>query len=146
MPADADAVIPPSFQPSDINRADVVAEVRAAFEHYEAALLRNDADALNRFFLDHDDTVRYGIAEHAVGIEAIRQSRKIAPPVYPGRRLDHTVITTFGWNAASVCTEFAAPEARWVGRQTQSWIRIDGVWRIVAAHVSTVDRQILRRC
>jgi len=128
-----------------INQRDVVAEVRTAFERYEAALLRNDVDALNEFFWCSSDTVRYGIAEHAVGIDAIRRYRRVTPPVHPGRRLLNTVITTFGRDAASVCTEFTAPDTTLVGRQTQTWIRIDGAWRIVAAHVSTVDPQSLTR-
>jgi hypothetical protein len=62
-----------------------------------------------------------------------------APGVNPGRRLRGTVISCFGRDVASVCTEFTAPDTALLGRQTQSWIRFDEGWKIVAAHVSMVD-------
>jgi len=126
-----------------INDPDVVAEVRQTFERYEAALLRSDIAALNAFFWNSPDTVRYGIAEHAWGIDAIRTYRSGAPAVHPGRQLHGTVIATFGRDAASVSTEFRAPDTSLIGRQTQTWIRFDEGWRIVAAHVSMVDPAIL---
>ena len=122
-----------------VNHPEVVAEVRAAFEHYEAALLRNDIDALDAFFWSSPHTVRYGIAEHAWGIDAIRACRRQLRPVHPGRRLRGTVITTFGRDTASICTEFVAPDTSRIGRQTQMWVRFEAGWRIVAAHVSSVD-------
>jgi hypothetical protein len=128
-----------------INQPQVIAEVRAVFEEYEAALLRNDIEALNHFFLDCPETVRYGVAEHSVGISAIRAYRREAPPIPAGRRLQNTVIVTFGRELACVSTEFLTPESRYVGRQTQTWIRLAEGWRIMAAHVSQVDSQALKR-
>jgi hypothetical protein len=119
--------------------------VREAFERYETALVRNDVAALMDFFLSRPDTVRFGIAEHCFGIEAIARYRKTAPPVHQQRKLMNTVITSFGLNAASACTEFIAPDSKLIGRQTQTWIRIDGKWFIVAAHVSLIDPDTLKR-
>jgi hypothetical protein len=123
----------------EVNRPEVVAEVRAAFERYEAALVAHDVPHLDAFFWDSAQAVRYGLAEHGYGIEAIRVQRARAAPVPAGRRLRRTVISTFGQDAASVCTEFTSPGSHRVGRQTQTWIRFGGGWRIVAAHVSAVD-------
>ena len=43
----------------ELNRPDVVAEVRAAFEAYERALISNDVPTLDAFFWDDPHTVRY---------------------------------------------------------------------------------------
>jgi len=119
-----------------INDPDVVSEVRAAFDQYEAALVANDVVSLNRWFWDSALTIRYGIAEHNLGIAAIRSWRLSAAAVHPGRALQETVITTFGRDFASVCTQFSTPDTCRTGRQSQTWARLDGGWRIVAAHVS----------
>ena len=42
------------------------------------ALVRHDVEALNGFFLDSADTVRYGLAEQNYGIEAIAAYRRAA--------------------------------------------------------------------
>ncbi|MES1191624.1 MAG: oxalurate catabolism protein HpxZ [Steroidobacter sp.] len=122
----------------DLNRDEVITEVRDAFLKYEAALLANDVQALNDFFLDAAFTVRYGLAEHSYGIGAIRAYRKHAVPVDPRRTLNNTIITTIGRDAASVCTEFSLPGKEMVGRQTQTWVRCPDGWKIIAAHVSAI--------
>jgi hypothetical protein len=47
-----------------IDVPDVVAEVRAAFERYEVALVSNDVATLDALFHDDPRTVRYGGAEN----------------------------------------------------------------------------------
>jgi len=128
-----------------INRPEVMRQLHAAFERYEQALLHHDVALLNAFFWNSAQTVRYGVAEHGLGIESIRRFRAETPPVHPGRTLSRTVISTFGTDTGSVCTEFHAPDTRFIGRQTQTWIRLDSEWRIVAAHVSLVDPDVLNR-
>jgi hypothetical protein len=137
----------PEAAPSgdDINRPAVIAEVRAVFEAYERALVDNDVTALNAFFWDHADTVRYGIHDHARGAPAIRAWRGQARPVDPRRILQHTVISSFGDHYASVSTEFLTPDSARIGRQTQTWVRLPGGWKIVAAHVSEVETEGLAR-
>jgi hypothetical protein len=108
------------MKPDQINLPEVVAEVRAVFERYEAALLQNDSGALSDFFWNSDTVLRFGLAEHIQGIAAIRRYRVQAPGVNPGRRLRGTVISCFGRDVASVCTEFTAPDTALLGRQTQS--------------------------
>jgi hypothetical protein len=122
-----------------INLPDVVAEVTTAFLHYESALLVNDIELLNDFFLDSIHTVRYGLAEHSYGAAAIHAYRKKATPVDPRRRLTNTIITTIGHDAAGVSTEFSIPGNEQVGRQTQVWARTASGWKIIAAHVSAIS-------
>jgi ketosteroid isomerase-like protein len=122
----------------DLDRADVVAEVRAAFEAYEAALVAHDLAALDAAFWADPRVVRFGIADDQVGADAIAAWRRAAGPVTPGRALHDTKVTAFGTDLAIVTTKFT-DDARGVGRQSQVWMRIERRWRIVGAHVSRVD-------
>jgi hypothetical protein len=122
----------------ELNLPEVVSEVQQAFMQYEAALVANDVNALNDFFVDAAFAVRYGLAEHSYGIGAIRAYRKHAAPVDPRRTLNNTIITTIGRDAASVSTEFTLPGKELIGRQTQTWARCSDGWKILAAHVSAI--------
>ncbi|WP_034294155.1 oxalurate catabolism protein HpxZ [Herbaspirillum sp. RV1423] len=119
-----------------VNLPHVVAEVEQAFADYEHALRIHDVAALDRWFWYDPQTVRYGVAEILLGGEAIRQYRKTCAPVHPSRRLQRTLVTTFGDDYATVSTEFTADDSDKIGRQMQTWVRMDAGWRIVAAHVS----------
>src|SRR5262245_50073032 len=90
----------------DTNRPEVIAEVRAAFESYEAALLANDIGELDAWFWQDSRTVRYGIEETLYGHEQIAAWRAAATPVPPTRRLGTTIITTFDDDCAIVDCEF----------------------------------------
>jgi ketosteroid isomerase-like protein len=131
------------IQRGDINADSVLAEVHQCLEQYEAALRRHDLVALDQFFLQRSDTVRYGLAEHNYGAEAISHWRRTATPVSPQRRILRTVITTFGKDAASVGVEFESPDSPLRGRQTQLWVRVEDGWKIASAHVSAIDRKLL---
>jgi hypothetical protein len=122
-----------------INLPYVVDEVAKAFRDYEDALLRHDVPALDRWFWYDPSTVRYGVAENLLGGEAIRQYRRNAAPAHPSRRLQNTVVTTFGRDYATVSTEFASDDVARSGRQMQTWVRMSDEWRIVAAHVSLIS-------
>ncbi len=126
----------------DINLPDVHAEVSAIFALYEQALTSNDVTLLDQLFWDSPHTVRYGVGENLVGIEAIRAFRNARSPVGLARELRHTVITTFGRDVATAMTEFVRPAAS--GRQSQTWVRTaapgHGGWRVVAAHVSLLPK------
>lgn len=119
-----------------INLPDVVAEVRAVFARYEAALVDNRIDVLDELFWDSALVVRYGTGENLVGIEAIRAFRAARPSAGLARALSATVITSFGRDFATAMTEFRRDGDERVGRQSQTWARLAGQWRIVAAHVS----------
>lgn len=123
----------------EVNLPEVVAEVRAAFEAYERALVERDFAAMDAMFWDGAPVVRYGIAENQYGPEAIRAWRRVAPVIHPSRRLSNTVVTSFGRDHATVSTEFDSDvQPGLVGRQMQTWVRFPAGWRIVAAHVSTI--------
>ena len=124
----------------EIDRADVRAEVEAAFEAYERALVSNDVAALDASFWGDERTIRYGAGENLYGIEAIRAFRNARPAVGLARMLEQTVITTFGTDFATASTLFRREGAPGrVGRQMQSWVRMPEGWRVVAASVSLID-------
>src|SRR5436305_7287277 len=60
----------------DIDLPEVVAEVRAAFDRYEQALVTNDVATLNSIFHDAPQTIRYGIAENLYGHDEIAGFRR----------------------------------------------------------------------
>jgi hypothetical protein len=126
----------------EINRPEVVAAVRAAFERYERALVTRDFDTLDEQFWDGAEVVRFGIAENQYGPEVIGAWRRVAPLIHPSRRLANTVVTTFGTDFSTVSTEFRSDvQPGLVGRQMQTWVRFPGGWRVVAAHVSTIAEE-----
>jgi hypothetical protein len=122
-----------------INLPEVLAEVTAAFERYEDALVNNDIEVLDELFWPSPHTVRYGAAENLVGIDAIRAFRIARPSVGLARSLAHTVITTYGRDCATAMTEFQRSGSARSGRQSQTWVRFAEGWRVVAAHVSLID-------
>jgi ketosteroid isomerase-like protein len=122
-----------------IDDPDVLAEVRAAFARYEQALVTNDVAVLDELFHDDARTIRYGGGENLYGYTAIAAFRAQRPSAGLDRRLERTVITTYGRDFATASTLFrrdAAPGT--VGRQMQSWVRTADGWRVVAAHVSVI--------
>jgi len=123
----------------DINIPDVLAEMTAVFARYEDALVTNQVDVLDELFCDSPLTVRYGVAENLIGIEAIRAFRLARPATGLARTLANTVITTYGRDFATAMTEFHRDGSAKVGRQSQTWVRMAGGWRVVAAHVSLMN-------
>jgi hypothetical protein len=123
----------------DINLPDIHAEVSAIFARYEDALVLNKTDVLDELFWPSVQTVRYGVAENLVGIDAIRAFRLARPSLGLARSLQHTVITTYGRDFATAMTEFRRESTAKVGRQSQTWVRMPTGWRVVAAHVSLID-------
>ncbi|MFA6266835.1 MAG: oxalurate catabolism protein HpxZ [Pseudolabrys sp.] len=124
----------------EIDLPEVLAEVRKAFEEYEAALVSNDVAKLDELFRDDPRTVRYGVTETLYGYDAIRAFRAARLPVGLGRTLAKTVITTYGHEFATAATLYQRPSAgAKIGRQMQTWVRFPEGWRVVAAHVSLMD-------
>lgn len=119
-----------------INDPVVLAEVRAVFERYEAALVSNDLAVLAELFWDSSFTVRYGVGENLYGYDAIQAFRGRRSPLHLARTLRNTVITTYGRDFATADTEFHRPPARASGRQSQTWVRMAQGWRVVSAHIS----------
>lgn len=119
----------------DINRPEVLAEVRAAFARYESALTGNELGTLDELFWESELTLRYGSGENLYGIAAIRAFRRARNSLGLERTLHNTVITTFGSDFATANTEFQRASQS-AGRQSQAWVRLPQGWRVVAAHVS----------
>ena len=119
---------------------DVVAEVRAAFERYEQALVTNDVTTLDEMFRNDPRTIRYGQSESLYGYEEIEAFRAARPSAGLARTLSKTVITTFGRDFAMASTLFHRSTAPGkVGRMTQTWVRFAEGWRIVVGHVSVIE-------
>jgi hypothetical protein len=126
----------------EIDRPDVVAEVRAQFERYEKALTSNDVATLTALFRADPRTIRFGIAENLYGSGEIEAFRATRSPTGLDRTLSRTVITAYGPDCAVASTLFHRPSmgGSKVGRQMQTWVRFDDGWHIVAAHVSIIDQ------
>lgn len=122
-----------------INLPDVHAEVSAAFARYEDALVHNQVEVLDELFWTSPHTIRYGVGENLYGADEILAFRQARPSTGLMRRLQRTVITTFGRDTATAMTEFRREGGSKLGRQSQTWCRLDGRWVVVAAHVSLLD-------
>jgi hypothetical protein len=120
---------------TEVNRPAIVAEVRAAFERYEAALTGNDVAVLDELFWKSPHTLRYGATENLYGHEAIAAFRSARPATGLARTLTRLVITTYGNDFATANCEFLRANGA-TGRQSHTWVRMPEGWRIVAAHVS----------
>jgi hypothetical protein len=129
-----------------IDLPDVVAEVRAAFERYEKALISNDVKTLDEMFRNDPRTIRYGATENLYGYKEIEAFRAARPAAGLARTLSRTVITTFGRDFAMASTLFHRATAPGkVGRMTQTWVRFEEGWRIVVGHVSVIDEPAFTR-
>jgi Protein of unknown function (DUF3225) len=124
----------------EIDLPEVVAEVKAAFDRYETALVSNDVVTLDALFHADARTIRYGSAENLYGFAEIKSFRAARSPAGLARTLAKTVISTYGRDYAVASTLFhRATSPGKVGRQMQTWVRFPLGWRVVAAHVSVID-------
>lgn len=121
-----------------VNDLEVVREIEAEFAGYDRALGANDVAALNTYFYDSPTTVRFGIGENLYGYKEI-QAFRASVPTGARQTRERTVINTFGRDFATVATMTRFPQRGRVGRTMQTWVRFPQGWRIVAAHVSTID-------
>ena len=123
----------------DINIPEVVAEVTAAFDRYERALLSNDVAVLDEIFHEDARTIRYGSTEILYGFGEIAAFRAARSAAGLARTISRTVITTYGREFAVASTLFHRTTLPGkVGRQMQTWVRFPEGWRVVAAHVSVI--------
>lgn len=120
----------------EINLSDVLAEVTDVCERYERALVSNDVAELDALFWCSPHTLRYGVTENLYGHGAIAAFRAARPSSGLARAVLKTVITTYGRDFATCNLEFQRAGSPHTGRQSQTWVRTDAGWRVVAAHVS----------
>ncbi len=124
----------------EIDLPEVVAEVTAAFERYEQALVSNDVAVLDSIFRNDARVIRYGVGENLYGYQEIAAFRAARSPAGLARTLSKTVITTYGRDVAVASTLFHRASMRGkIGRQMQTWVRSPEGWRVVAAHVSVIE-------
>jgi hypothetical protein len=121
----------------DVNIPEVVAEVTAAHDRYEAALGANDVAILDELFWNSPRTLRYGATENLYGSDEIAAFR--AGRSAPGlREVTRVVVTSYGRDFATTNLEYRRDGSESIGRQSQAWVRMPEGWRIVAAHVSVM--------
>ncbi len=123
------------------NIPEVVEEIRVRFERYERALVDKDVDVLDATFWNSPHTIRYALHENGYGFDEIHAHRVRRPAgtnIKEQRiRLE---ILTLGRDYATVNLEFKVRGHDLVGRQSQTWVRFPDVgWKVVSAHVSTVN-------
>ena len=116
---------------------DEAAEVEGWSDVYEAALLRHDVGTLNELFWDDPAVLRFGIADWQLGHAALVAWRAGSPPISPGRVITERHVVALAPGVVAVDLLFADDEAS-IGRQSQTWIRTGGGWRIARAHVSVI--------
>lgn len=123
------------------NIPEVVAEIRDIFERYEQALIDKDVDLLDATFWDSPHTIRYALHENGYGFAEIHAHRVRRPPG-PGikERRIRLEILTLGRDFATTNLEFKVRGKELIGRQSQTFVRFPGIgWKVVAAHVSTMN-------
>ncbi|HMN52032.1 MAG TPA: oxalurate catabolism protein HpxZ [Xanthobacteraceae bacterium] len=125
-----------------INNSTVLAEVTAAFERYEKALVSNDVAVLDELFWNDPHTIRYGVTENLYGYAEIKSFRAGRSPLNLARKLERTQITTYGNDFATANTLFIRDGGTKIGRQSQTWMRTPAGWKVVAAHVSLMDKPV----
>jgi hypothetical protein len=97
---------------------------------------------LDATFWNGPHTIRLAMYEHGYGFDRIHAHRVARPPG-PGTkekryRLD---VVTIGRDIGTVTVVYKVRDKDLVGRQMQTWVRFPDVgWKVVAAHVSTIDR------
>ena len=123
------------------NIPEVVAEVRALFEHYEQALVEKNVHVLDATFWDSPHTIRYAMNEHGYGFAQIHAHRMARPPG-PGTKEKRIrlEILTLGRDLATVNLEYKVRGRDRIGRQSQTWVRFPDLgWKVIAAHVSMLE-------
>ena len=120
----------------DIDIPEIVAEVTAAHNRYEIAVTENDVAVLDELFWNSPHTLRFGATENLYGYDQIAAFRKARAADNLARDVRRVTITTYGRDYATTNVEFTRTTTERIGRQSQTWLRTDEGWRIVAAHVS----------
>lgn len=122
-----------------INDPDALAGLTQAFAEYEKALVTNDIATLDRLFWHSPHTLRYGVGENLYGFDAIQEFRNGRPAHNLERTVTRSALCTFGTDYGVANIEFVRAGSERIGRQSQSWVRFDEGWRVVAAHVSLIS-------
>jgi len=122
-----------------LNDPATLAEVTAAVDAYETALMDNDVEALDGAFWNSPHTVRLGVTENLWGFDEIAAFRLGRAGGSPPRARLRTQITTFGTDFAIANVAFQREGSDKTGRQSQTWIRTADGWKVASAHVSILQ-------
>ena len=117
-------------------RAQTEAEIRKAFEAYEVALTTNDVPALIDLFWDDPHTVRLGPDGGLYGFDEISSFRKGRPADDLDRDLTKVVIYALNETVGIANAEYRRRKSGRTGAQSHVWLKREGAWRIISAHVS----------
>ena len=126
-------------EPIQLNAADATAELNAAFDRYEDALVHNKVDVLGELFWDNSLTLRFGAKENLFGAGEIKAFRAARPSVGLSREIVARHVVTFGPSTGVANITFKRNGEPRIGRQSQTWVKFAEGWRVVSAHVSWMD-------
>ena len=119
----------------------VAKEAAALCDAYEAALMANNLDALDRLFRSSPNVACYGVNENPIGIMQIRHFRQKRTSGSPQRDARRRTIAAFGNDFTASNLEFVRSATGARGRPSRTWIKIPDGWRIEArASQMNVDR------
>ena len=122
-----------------INAPDALAQLNAAFDAYEDALVHNKVSMLDELFWSHPLTLRFGAKENLFGAEQIRAFRASRPSLGLSREITDRHIVTFGDATGVANITFKRANEPRIGRQSQTWVKFADGWRVVSAHVSWME-------
>src|SRR5258707_8764037 len=91
---------------NEINRPEVLAELRELYPRYEQALISNDVDTLVAMFWAAPEVMRFGVTENLYGHEELEAFRKARPATNLMRTVTRLEIVSFGYDFASITVEF----------------------------------------
>lgn len=117
-------------------RSKVEAEVRAAFDAYEIALVTNDVEALIALFADSPHTVRMMDDSGLYGFEDIAAFRRARDPGDVARTLTRVDIHALNPQTAVATAQYQRTNSGRKGCQSQVWQLGPTGWKVAAAHVS----------
>ena len=123
----------------EINRDEVINELKKLFKEYEKALIENDVPALQQFFWPSPFALRFGATEELHGNQEIDSFRKNRVINFSNRTTVRSDIVAIGQSLGVATLEFTVMvrNEKRHGRQTQVWVHFaDLGWRIISAHVS----------
>ncbi|MFG6503570.1 AtzH-like domain-containing protein [Microbacterium sp. P05] len=126
--------------------APIPADLRAAFEAYEHALMVDDVPALDAAFAPGPEVMRGDAAGLLVGEEALSAFRHLRGGV-AARTIERVEYRPLGEGVA-LLVSVSRYRGGGRGLQTQVWQQLDGRWVITAAHVTgkaqALDRTVWR--
>ena len=113
--------------------------LQESFSIYEKALNDNDINVMNKLFYNNDFVVRYGSTENLYGYTEIVNFRYKRNPATVSRVLCRNSVILLQDDIAIINSEFVRGSIN--GRQTQVWHLFTDGWKIITAHISTLNVQ-----